>query len=110
MLAIALAIAKANGAKADAMEEGWMILRDAMLTGKIRARGIPYQFRTHGSATKETSGLRRDLLKVEIEETTCRITDDIETASSPRTGLFRTCRSFATSMSSAATFWKCSDL
>jgi hypothetical protein len=65
-LAIAVAIAKANGTKVDAIIDGWMVLRDAMLTGKVRAQGTPYRRRTRDRVPVEIAEGRRDILMAEI--------------------------------------------
>ena len=103
-LAIAIAIAKANGTKADAIHDGWMALRDAMLTGKVRAQGTPYRRRNHNGAPVETAEGRRKILPAEIATANLQDDNEYPTALSPRTGTSRTCRSFATSVSQPPTF------
>ena len=75
-LAVAIAIARVNGTKAGTVRDGWMALRDAMLTGKVRARGRPYRRRARSRVSVETAERRRDILKAEIEAAILR--DDKE--------------------------------
>ena len=65
-LAVAIAIAKANGTKADSIRDGWLRLHDAMLTGTVRAQGTPYWRRSRIGAPVETAGRRRDIPTSEI--------------------------------------------
>jgi hypothetical protein len=76
MLAVAIAIAKGSGTKANAIRDGWLALHDAMLTAKVRAQGIPYQRRTRSRTCVETAEVRRDILPSEIAEANLR--DDKE--------------------------------
>ena len=77
MLAIAIAIAKANGTKAKPIHDGWLDLRDAIRTGKVRAQGIPYRRRSRiGGAPVETAECRRDIPASEIADANLR--DDPE--------------------------------
>jgi hypothetical protein len=74
-LAVAIAIAKFNGTKADAIRNGWMTLRDAMLTGKVRAQGTPYRRRNQiGGVSVETAERRRKIPTSDIE--TANLQDD----------------------------------
>ena len=80
-LAVAIAIAKANGTKAKPIHDSWSDLHDAMLTGKVRAQGIPYWRRPRigGSPveTAEVAGIsRRPRSQMQI----CGTTTNTETA------------------------------
>jgi hypothetical protein len=74
-LAVAIAIAKYFGTKADPIRDGWIVLRDAMLTGKVRAQGTPYRRRSHiGGVSVETAERRRKIPRSDIE--TANLQDD----------------------------------
>jgi hypothetical protein len=76
-LAIAIAIAKVKGTKAKSIDDGWLALRDAMLTGKVRTQGTPYWRRSRISgAPVETAETRRDIPASEIADANLR--DDNE--------------------------------
>src|SRR4051812_32004324 len=66
-LAVAIAIAKGSGTKANAIRDGWLVLRDAGLTRKVRFRGTPYRRGTRDRVSVETAERRRDILAAEIE-------------------------------------------
>ena len=66
-LSVAIATAKAHGTKADAVRDGWLALRDAMLIGKVRAQGTPCRrhSRSSGVAVEAAEG-RQDIPASEI--------------------------------------------
>jgi hypothetical protein len=92
-LAVAIAIAKADGTKVKPILDGWLALRDAMLTGKVQAQGTPYWRRSRiGGVAVETAEGRRDILISEIasaklqddgEYRDCLITKDWHASDAP---------------------------
>ncbi|MGB8607414.1 hypothetical protein [Bradyrhizobium sp.] len=76
-VAIAIQIEMAKGTKAKPIDDSWLDLRDAMLTGKVRAQGIPYWRRPRdGGFPVETAEVRRDIPAAEIADANLR--DDNE--------------------------------